>query len=156
MLAATMTLLIFNDILYTSHEIELSNIFYSVPMKIVDLFNFLILATAIIVLDPVDNILYVKRRTVLPKIKKETKFWILICIFWILSLVWDHLGNIYSNIKGPLKAIPYLLFLPFFSAFLLTFPNKKKALIWNQILNLIILIIYIFVYKPFIYPHFKQ
>ncbi len=153
-LAATVSLLIFNDILYTSHEIELDNIFYSIPMKIVDLFNFLILATAIILLNPNDNILFVKRKEILSEKQRETWFWCLICAYWILALVWDLLGNIYSNESGLIKAIPYLLLLPFLSALFLTRTKLQATLKWNQTIILIILIIYILLFKPFIYPYF--
>ena len=115
-MSAVLTVLISNDILYTSHCIEERKLAYTISMKLADLVDFILLALAVLLLSPNGNLLGVqtnRRNDNSPLANREPHFWLLICAYWSLCMLWNFLGGAYTG-DGFVwrRDIPYLFFLP--------------------------------------------
>jgi hypothetical protein len=148
-LASTVALLIFNDVIYTSHGIDQMGRFYTIQMKLVDLLLFILLAMSIVLLDPQNNLLGAKVDLDYLHGRQEALLWGLLSLYWILGLVWDWLGDRYKGLQWPM---PILMSLPFLGMLFLTFKKLPGQFIRGaRWVVLIVLFLYIFVFKLVFY-----
>lgn len=91
--AGCLTVLVFNDMLATSHTVESeSKIKYTLPLMIIDLCNFLFLALAMVVISPSQNLFDVA----LPKLAGllgQSSFWLLLTLYWLCLMLWTHISQ---------------------------------------------------------------
>jgi len=118
-MSAVLTLLVCNDILYTSHCIEEKKLAYTISMKLADLLNFVLLSAGILMLSPAGNLLGVQARapaascTASASRQREAHFWLLICLYWLLCMLWNWLGGAYdSDHDAWRRSVPLLFFAP--------------------------------------------
>lgn len=97
--AVILTLLIFSDVVYTSHAIEELRKGYGVGMKLLDLLNFIILTLALLTLNPTQNNMLqlsvesvYRDNTWIPA--PHALFWFLITLYWIGLTLWVKEGKI--------------------------------------------------------------
>jgi hypothetical protein len=136
-MSAALTLLISNDILFTSHLIEERHIPYTIAMKLTDLLDFVILSMGVLMLSPRGNLLGVQAREGqadadrLPcHIRREPAFWGLICAYWSVCLLWDILGGAYAGESHIWRrSIPYLFFVPLVGTWCLAYWLPRGRLI---------------------------
>jgi hypothetical protein len=126
-IASTLALLVFNDTLFTSHEIESLNLKYTIGMKLVDLFAFLILTMAIALFNTTSNILGIKINGKIFTHWREPIIWGLICFYWLLALIWNKLGNIYSYQVGYREEIAITLLFFFYLMLIVSINPLKRA-----------------------------
>jgi len=89
MTSGCLTVLIFNDMLSTSHSIETEDREYSMLLMLLDLVNFLLLAFAMIVISPSRNLFDIE----LPRLAGVLgagSFWLLLVFYWLLLIWWTH------------------------------------------------------------------
>ena len=99
--AGCLTVLVFNDLLSTSHAIECKGLKYTLPLMLYDLANFVLLALAMIVLNPSKNLFDVD----LPKIAAwfgPSAFWLLLALYWAGLIAWTRRAKIGGNIDDVL------------------------------------------------------
>lgn len=88
-----LTVLVFNDMLATSHTVETTEeVKYTMSLMIIDLVNFLLLALAMIVISPTSNLFNVP----LPRLAgllTANSFWLLLTWYWIFLMTWTHLSR---------------------------------------------------------------
>jgi len=99
--------LIFNDALYTSHELESMQIPYLIQMKLIDLVNFLLLAMAIVMIDPLENQLGVKSTSELKY--REFFFWSLLTTYWALTIAWNRFEGLAPARTTSYRIVQYAL-----------------------------------------------
>lgn len=91
--AALLVVLVFNDMLSTSHSIECNpSINYTLPMMMIDLANFLLLSLAMVVLSPAENLFGVS----LPRIAgflSPPSFWALLALYWVALIQWTRISE---------------------------------------------------------------
>jgi hypothetical protein len=103
--AAILALLVFSDVIYTSHFIEERKRSYTVGMKLLDLFSFLILVCALLVLDPYDgnlvgmslNSLFGRLFGLIPWLTPRLLFWFLLTIYWCSLTLWVRVASVHPN-----------------------------------------------------------
>jgi hypothetical protein len=96
LMAGTVAILIFSDVVYTSHVVEGEALVkYRLPLMLIDLVNFFLLSGAIITLNPKSNIFSVDM-TPLSKWFTEISFWFLLSAYWLLIMLWTKVAMIYS------------------------------------------------------------
>lgn len=94
----TLAILIFSDVIYTSHTMEELRRPYTVWMKLIDLAIFCVLTTALLSINPSNgNFLQVDASNVLPALTTHGCFWGLIATYWIMLMVWCWVGGIWSS-----------------------------------------------------------
>lgn len=107
-MALTLMVFVFNDALFTSFHVErlTDGVDYSLPLKLIDLFNFLFLVAALVVVNPGDN-MFLTGGKHLPTVCAEWQFWAFLAIYWLLINVWTHYAGIYQKkgYPGWLRAI---------------------------------------------------
>jgi hypothetical protein len=97
-LAATLTMFIFNDVLYTSHFIEKEPGSYSIFMKISDVVSFLFLAIAILALNPIKtNIFEASPGKWFEDYPRVSVFWGVLSVYWINLILWNLFGAYFSG-----------------------------------------------------------
>jgi hypothetical protein len=136
-MSVALTLLISNDILFTSHLIEERHVPYSIAMKLSDLVNFVLLSMAVLMLSPRGNLLGVDAQrgemhggSSPHHLRREPSFWGLICAYWGICLLWDILGGAYDGDHLVWRrSIPYLFFLPLVSIWCLSLGLPRGRLI---------------------------
>lgn len=118
-MSAVLTLLICNDILYTSHCIEEKKLAYTISMKLADLLNFVLLSSGILMLSPNGNLLGVQALAAgsggasRSLREREGWFWLLICSYWLLCMFWNALGGAYASDHDIWRrSVPFLFFVP--------------------------------------------
>lgn len=88
-----LTILVFNDMLSTSHTVESeAKIQYTLPLMVIDLWNFLLLALAMIVISPSANLFDVP----LPRLAQflsAHSFWVLLALYWVFLMGWTHISQ---------------------------------------------------------------
>lgn len=100
----TLMLLIASDVIYTSHVIEEKDRGYSFNMKLFDLLNFFLLGLALIALDPMGDMDFYDRHgnegppQHVGTQMNEPLFWGLVCIYWIVLILWNINGRLYKGI----------------------------------------------------------
>src|SRR5262245_26944645 len=94
-LAALLVVTILNESLLTSELIErkTNEVEYTLPMKLVDFANFVIFSWALLVLSPTENAFSTDVTATLWGAGKLSVFWILLTAYWLLVLLWNHLGG---------------------------------------------------------------
>lgn len=103
--AVFLTLLIFSDVVYTSHVIEERKIFYNVFMKLIDLLNFLLLLAALCILNPSEenhNLIQLDLPTMPVWI-----FWLIITVYWFFLIIWMSEAKVHptpNKIKRAIKS----------------------------------------------------
>lgn len=100
--AVILTLIIFSDVVYTSHVIEELKKPYKIWMKLLDLLNFIVLTLALISLDPSqNNVLQVSIEPILKSTiglpTPSWVFWLLLTVYWLLLGAWVREGEIHPN-----------------------------------------------------------
>jgi len=101
-LGITLMLFVFNDALFTSAHVETPKdpVDYDIALKIIDLFNFVLLVIALVVVNPGENV-FLSGGKHLPKICAEWQFWVALAIYWSLINVWTTVAGIYERNKYP-------------------------------------------------------
>jgi hypothetical protein len=136
-MAAVLTMLISNDILFTSHLIEERHVPYTIAMKLSDLLDFVLLSIGVLMLSPRGNLLGVDaQRGDVDKgaapchARREPSFWGLICAYWCVCLLWDVLGGAYDGDHLVWRrSIPYLFFIPLLATWCLAFGLPRGRLL---------------------------
>ena len=96
--AATLCLLVFSDVIFTSHMIEELKKPYKVWMKMTDLFSFLLLTGAVLATDPSkDNLLEIDVGTLLPLVYREPVFWLLVAVYMFFLCLWNAQCGTYKD-----------------------------------------------------------
>lgn len=89
-MAATLSVLVFNDMLSTSHTIECEQeIKYGMELMLIDLTNFLLLALALIIISPQTNLFDVPLARIATRV--NWSFWLLLTAYWLLLIWWTHI-----------------------------------------------------------------
>jgi len=146
--AASVTLLIFNDALYTSHILEVKKVSYLIQMKLIDLVDFLLLSMAIVIIDPLENQLGIKSTE--PFRRREPFFWSLLTIYWIFTLEWNRLAFI-DELTMSYRIVQYslLLILIAMSILTATWPSRFVTTLMRRCIP-VLLLLYFVAYKPFV------
>ena len=101
--AGCLAVLVFNDMLSTSHMVESKKeVRYGTLLMLIDLCNFLLLATAMIVISPTANLFEVSL-TRIAGILKPPSFWFCLAAYWVLLMVWTH--NYQKQFKGQMRVV---------------------------------------------------
>lgn len=149
-MALTLMVFVFNDALFTSFHIERTTepVDYRLLLKLIDLFNFLFLVAALVVVNPADN-MFLTGGKHLPTVCAEWQFWILLAIYWTLINVWTYLAGIYRAKGYPpwLRVLSILIILLLFFTALASanMPATAQYLRWASL-------VYVFSYIAFIRP----
>jgi hypothetical protein len=97
--AATLALLTFGDVVYTSHVVEELRQPYTVWMKLIDLTNFVVLTAALVTLDPsVIGVFQLAQGDLtqhLPTAFAPWWYWALVSLYWMMLLVWVRVGAVH-------------------------------------------------------------
>ena len=103
-MAGCLAIFVFNDALFTSHHVEGEDphVPYRLPLQLIDLFNFLFLVAALVVVDPGDNIFMTGAKRV-PGWCSEWEFWMLLAIYWFFINVWTSFAGIYKSKGYPIR-----------------------------------------------------
>ena len=113
-MAATLTVVIFNDVLYTSHFIELKPADYTIVMKINDLIGFLLLSVALLALAPSkENIFGADAGDWFKALPPVRVFWGILSCYWLTVIAWNLSAGYYAG--------KHRISLGIHSAFLLAF-----------------------------------
>jgi hypothetical protein len=90
---ACLSILVFNDMLSTSHDIESQHqISYSMPLMLIDLLNFQFLALATVILSPSANLFQASFFRIANSLGKST-FWLLLMLYWVFLMLWTHISR---------------------------------------------------------------
>lgn len=88
-----LVVIVFNDMLSTSHYVESkTEVQYTLPLMLIDLWNFLLLSLAMIVISPGANLFDVQ----LPQIAGflgAHSFWVLLMLYWVFLMWWTHISR---------------------------------------------------------------
>lgn len=91
--AGSLIILVFNDMLSTSHYVEnKKEVDYTLPLMVIDLCNFLLLAGAMIIISPNNNLFDVS----LPRVAAflgPGAFWVFLILYWLLLMLWTHIAE---------------------------------------------------------------
>lgn len=149
-IASTLALLVFNDILFTSHEVEVLCIQYTIWMKLVDLIAFLILTMAFIVLNKKSNFLEITIQSKVFTRRRETIIWSLLGSYWLLALLWNKIGKVYAIKHGyRLEIAVFILILLILMIILSAYPYGIITKLTRWIVPVIIL--FYILYKAICY-----
>jgi hypothetical protein len=101
-MALTLMVFVFNDALFTSAHVERDDnaVKYQLPLKLIDLFNFLFLVAALVVVNPEDN-MFLSGGKHLPAVCAEWQFWALLAVYWLMINVWTSLAGVYEAKRYP-------------------------------------------------------
>ena len=107
-MGSTLTLLVFNDMLSTSHLVESErSVNYNNTLMALDLLNFFLLAAAMIALNPSQNLFDLN----LPNLAAyldEAAFWGLLAVYWGALMYWTY----YAGIRREIAAYAYSVVIP--------------------------------------------
>jgi hypothetical protein len=91
--SGSLLVLVFNDMLSTSHYVESkAEVRYTLPLMFIDLWNFLLLAMAMIVISPSANLFDVQLPRVAGFLGKHS-FWALLALYWVFLMWWTHISR---------------------------------------------------------------
>jgi len=97
-ISVILCLVIINDIIYSSHQLDRNSEDYLLSMKFIDLLNFFVLSISLILISPQNNI-FVGNLSIAPSFfifKYRFIFiWITLTIYFSVSIIWDYL--LYEN-----------------------------------------------------------
>lgn len=148
--SAILTVLIINDVIFTSHLIEQEGVQYSIGMKLIDLVSFLVLSMALVIIDPsTSNIYGVKVPTLLDAKWRSAAFWTALLVYWLLGQIWNATGRTYQPAGSRATAIvPALLAVPLLG---MTIAVLTPASVHEEVgatVTLIAFLIYLLAFKP--------
>ena len=148
MASGCLTILIFNDMLSTSHSIETEDREYSMRMMLLDLVNFLLLAFATIVISPSKNLFDIS----LPRLAGllgPGSFWLLLVFYWLLLIWWTHSAwPPKKRYRRKILIAQATVATAFFIEWILHVGGwHTAALVGNAVV-----LVYLFIYLPFIRP----
>jgi hypothetical protein len=160
-LAATLSILVFSDTIYTSVVVEGKKKVYSVEMMLLDLLSFVILSLAIVTINPsADNLYQVNVSSVLDRmvsqagIGPETVFWILLSVYMCNLIAWNRSHDCYRGLAEHrwLEWIqPTMLALFVGMALVTYFPDVSSiAITALRPIVMMICLAYLLGYKPFL------
>ena len=135
-LALTLMFLIFSDTVYTSHVIENKGKDYTMPMKLLDLFSFLLLSCALFALNPTQtNFFEVAATERIVGCRWEPAFWFFLCLYWIVLILWNAFGGIRFS-SGLLNMIQpiYLALFAFMWILSIWWPDGGVAYVFRIVL----------------------
>lgn len=152
-MAATLTLIIFNDVVCTTHILEPSSNqkerVYTFSMKLLDLFSFILLCGALVVLSPSDNSFSINASAHVSKDLQELLFWLLLTTYWIVVLVWNAIGKVYpTSLHIWQRLIPFVMLVLFMILGVVSFFYPGGIVTW--ILRKLVVVyvgVYFFLYK---------
>jgi hypothetical protein len=147
--STTLMLMIFSDVIYTSHLVEERKRPYSVGMKYLDLFSFIILGLAVFAMDPSSyNLAEGTPGSRLTRVDASVLFWLLIVLYWVLLLAWNTVAKCYEALPRKMALVQPLLLAPLIVMLLLTIlaPTNSLTLVW-RVLILVLIGLYTFLYK---------
>jgi hypothetical protein len=166
-ISAIFCLVIINDIIYSSHQLDKDSEKYLLAMKFIDLLNFLVLSIGLILISPQNNIFVGNLSTAPSFLISEYRImfiWLTIGIYFSISIIWDFLfyKSLMKNIKtkffrwfrenGLFQIISIALcFFQIIAAYLFVHYQKKfleQIECYISVLWVITLFIYITIYKP--------
>lgn len=152
--AASVTLLIFNDVLYTSQELESGQVPYLLQMKFIDLVDFLLLAMAIVMIDPCENQLGVKSNS--PFKRREFFFWSLLTVYWILTLEWNQMEAVAQELTPTYVAFQCALLLILIAMSMLAamWPSRLVTTLMRRCIP-VLLLVYFVPWKLYIFTSKK-
>lgn len=141
----SITLLLFNDTLFTAHAVESAHRAYKLGLKFIDLLNFMILTVALVSLAPEGNLLSIPAPHWLEGKVARIVSWGCVLLYWILCLVWTRLAGC---LPKRLPAIPYLVLVLFAGRFALAWSGLDQgALRLVDLLVAVAVALYVFAYK---------
>jgi hypothetical protein len=108
LMALSIAVSVFNDVLYTSHYIEKDTAVYTVQMKLLDLLNFLVLGASLVILSPRQNGFYDSNISVNIKLPAGL-FWGLLVVYWMLTLWWNRLAEKASKTRNHKRILIFRL-----------------------------------------------
>lgn len=148
MTSGCLTVLVFNDMLSTSHSIETEKREYSMHLMLLDLVNFLLLAFATIVISPSKNLFDIS----LPRLAAllgPGSFWLLLLFYWLLLIWWTHAAWApKSSHRRRILIAQGSVAAAFFVEWILHFGGWQTAAVVGHA----VVLIYLFIYLPFIRP----
>ncbi len=150
-MAATLSLLVLNDTLYTSHALESRPRQYSLAAKFIDLLGFVLLSSAVVLASPRHNLFADVSEQLPPDWGgRGPAFWALITLYWAVSLSWNRLvehvtaQRLYRWSWGT-----YILVAPFCAMVLISgLASGRDATELGGLTVASIVFLYVFVYKP--------
>ena len=92
--AATLAMFIFSDTVYTSHAVEDRGLEYTVGMKLMDTFNFVLLSVAVVLLNPTETNAFDVSAGQRPA-WWATVFWLLLAVYFAMLSVWNWAAGIF-------------------------------------------------------------
>jgi hypothetical protein len=97
-MAATLTMVIFNDVLYTSHFMEEEHCGYTIPMKVADVLSFVMLSIAVLALQPSEhNVFEADPGAWVRSLPRAPVFWGVLVLYWVTTIAWNLFGRFYSG-----------------------------------------------------------
>ena len=150
--STTLMLLVFSDVIYTSHVVEEKGRPYTLLMKFTDLGSFVLLSLAIFALDPTQhNLFQVQAGPRLQKFNWIAIFWLLIVLYWSLLIVWNYFGKMYAALPGKWSWVqpPLILLFLVMLAVATLWPASAFAILW-RVWTVIVTALYLGFYKPYV------
>jgi hypothetical protein len=97
LMAGTFAILVFNDAVYTSHVVEgEGTVKYKLNLMLIDLVSFLLLALAMVTINPIDNVF----NAPMPRLAEwlsEAWFWFFLALYWGSVMLWTHIAGLYRT-----------------------------------------------------------
>lgn len=90
--AGCLVVIVFNDMLSTSNVVEsIKETAYTLPLMLIDLVNFMLLALGTVILSPKKNLFDIE----VPRISAAlgaASFWLLLVLYWLLLMLWTRIS----------------------------------------------------------------
>jgi hypothetical protein len=154
-MAATLTIVILNDVLYSSHFIEEEPRAYSIRMKVTDVITFMLLAVAVLVLQPTDHSVFqADPGPWFQSLPRAPVFWGMLILNWVMTIAWNLFGGFYVGQHVDLR-IHLAMLGALLVAFVLSFFAIPGADVIVPFVMFIVFIFYTFVLKPIIFAEKK-
>jgi hypothetical protein len=102
--AACLAVVVFNDMLSTSHEVESTqSTKYTLPLMIIDLLNFVLLSLGMVVLSPSNNVFGVSLPVIAQRLGAPS-FWLLLVLYWLFLMLWTYIACRHRGQPGTVVA----------------------------------------------------
>jgi hypothetical protein len=106
--ATLVALLVFSDAIFTSWTIETRQEKYGPKLMAIDLINFMILSAALVFLNSSQtNVLQLNLDQLARSWLSEPRFWFLLCIYWLLVMLWTQVAGVYDKPRYPRRLLPF-------------------------------------------------
>jgi hypothetical protein len=149
-MSVTLAVLVFNDAVYTSHTVEgEKSVEYKLDLMLVDLVNFLLLACAILAVNPAHNVFEVDLKNIGPYIQ-EWHFWLIVTVYWLLVKTWSYLAGVYKPPYPPGLLISSFVLAGLFGAQTIIATDGRFSII-GGIVAASYLVLHIAVMRPLMY-----